>query len=380
MSDSTVSPKRQKVVIKVPESYKKVSDEVWQELETFLYTGFLTVPTTINEQQFVFKTINQHELRLITFSSPSDSTGNGLFRSRFIAYSIFMANGSNVLFDRPRHINKLFNLIKKLPDSVQNKIIENLTILNERSTHLYPLVEVYAYENRSRIKWAYSKNSPIHSPLNSGIPGTDQIGMNSCQQMWTALSQIIERRDEVEREWQHAKFIGSCFAGKGIRAIDERDRGRLEKERVDREELKMKVLFGYLNRYNPDEKEPEALITLPDGRKAHVVKKFKAETAEELAREMSAVVSGEKDHHDRVMEAETLRMQSRAAIISKERNKLLYTVPKYEGMPEGGSRVIGGKAEAEALLKRMREARETQRQAFAKFDLNSSNQETSDEE
>jgi hypothetical protein len=290
-----------------------------------------------------------------------------------------MANGSNVLFDRPRHIDKLFKLITRLSDVVQNKIIENLSILNERSTHLYPLVEIYAYENRSRIKWAYTKSSPIHSPLNTGMPGTDQIGMNNCQQMWTALSQIIERRDEIEREWQHAKFIGSCFAGKGIRSIDERDRGRLEKERVDREELKMKVLYRYLNRNNTvDGKEPEALITLPDGRKAFVAKKFQAETAEELAREMSAVVSGEKDHHDRVMESETLRMQKRAEIISKERNRLIYSSPSYEGMSQGGSRIVGGKIEAEALLQRMREAKETQRQAIARFDLGSVSQETSD--
>jgi hypothetical protein len=379
MSDEISLPKKRKITITVPESYKKVSDEVWKELETFLYMGFLTVPTVINEKPFVFKTVNQHELKLIEFSSPSSSLNNQ-FRARFIAYSIFMANGSNFLFDRPRHIDKLFKLILKLSDTVQNKIIENLTILNERSTHLYPLVEIYAYENRSRIKWAYSKSSPIHSSLNTGIPGTEQLGMNSCQQMWAALSQIIERRDEVEREWQHAKFIGSCFAGKGMRAIDERDRGRLEKERVDREELKMKVLFGYLNRYNTEAKEPENLITLPDGRKAYVVKKFKAETAEELAQEMSAVVSGEKDHHDRVMESETLRMQKRADIISKERNKLIYSSPRAEGIPEGGSRVIGGKAEAEALLQRIRDNRESQRQLIAKLDMNSAEEQTSNDQ
>lgn len=377
MSDEISPPKRRKVTISVPESYKKVSDEVWKELETFLYTGFLTVPTVINEKPFIFKTVNQHELKLIEFSSPSSSLNNQ-FRARFIAYSIFMANGSNFLFDRPRHINKLFNLILKLSDTVQNKIIENLTILNERSTHLYPLVEVYAYENRSRIKWAYSKSSPIHSSLNTGIPGTEQLGMNSCQQMWTALSQILERRDEIERDWQHAKFIGSCFAGKGIRAIDERDRGRLEKERIDREELKMKVLFGYLNRYT-NEKEPEATVTLPDGRKAFVVKKFKAETAEELAREMSAVVSGEKDHHDRVMEAETLKMQRRADILSKERNKLVYSSPKSNSLLEGGSRIIGGRAEAEALLQQIRENREHQRKLIAQFDAGSAEQSNSDE-
>lgn len=375
------SPKKRKVVITVPDSYKKVSDEIWYELELYLYVGFLTASTNINGKTFVFKTINQHELKLIEYSNIFNSLENrNSFRARFIAYSIFMANGSNALFDRPHHIDKLFRLVLNLPDTVQNKIIENLSILNERTINLYPLVEVYAYENRSKIKWNYTKSSPIHSPMNTGIPGTEQIGMNTCQQIWTALSQIIERREAIELEWSHAKFMGSCFAGKGIRAIDERDKGRLNKERTDREELKMKVLYKYLNR-TTGEKEPEELILLPGGKQAHVIKRFKAESAAELAKEMSAAASGEKDYHDMVIEAKQREMQQRSEIISRERNRIIYSAPRQPNAILGGSRIIGGKAEAEAYIRRMNETKEIQRQARAKFDSGElTEQETSDDE
>lgn len=375
--------RKQKVTISIPDTYKKVSEEIWYELENYLFTGFLTIPTTINGKTFVFKTINQYELKLIEYSNLLNSLENrSLFRARFIAYSIFMANGSNALFDRPNHIEKLFKLILKLPDVVQNKIIENLAVLNERATNLYPLVEVYAYENRSKIKWNHVKNSPIHSPLNTGIPGTEHLGMNTCQQIWTALSHIIERREEAEREWTYAKFIGSCFAGKGIRAIDERDKGRLNKERSDREELKMKVLYRYLNR-TTGEKEPEELVTLPGGKQAHVTKRFKAESAEELAKEMSAALSGEKDYHDMVIETKQREMQQRSEVIAKERNRIIYSAPKQPGGILGGSRIIGGRAEAAEFLRRMEETKEIQRQARAKFDqgeFEPVEQETSDEE
>lgn len=356
--------RKRKVNIVVPETYKKVSDEVWQELETFLYTGFLTATSTISDQLFVFKTTNQHELRLVNHMrsmSPSKLDVKNFFRSQFIAYSIFMINGRNMLFERPHYINRVIKTISHMSSVVQDKIIENLAALNERSNRLYPLIEVYAYENRSRFKWMHTKISPVHSSLNTGVPGTDELGMNLCQQTWVALNQIMDRRERIEHDWGHAKFIGSCFAGKSIRSIDERDRARLEKERVDREELKMKVLWGYMNRASGNDTSPDNLIILPGGRKASVVKKFKAETAEELAEEMSAAASGEKDYHDLVIEQKQKEMRQLAISMNAERMKM-YSAPRLEPGIQSttGSRILGGKAEADAYLKRMSDLREEQ--------------------
>jgi hypothetical protein len=363
-SSGSAPARKRKVTIVVPETYKKVSDEVWQELETFLYMGFLTATSVIHDQAFVFKTTNQLELRLVNHmrsTSPSKLDVKNFFRSQFIAYSIFMINGRNALFERPRHIDRLINTISRLPVVVQDKIIENLAALNERAARLYPLVEVYAYENRSRFKWMHTRLSPVHTALNTGIPGTDEIGMNLCQQTWVALNHIIDRREDMERDWSHAKFIGSCFAGKGIRSIDERDRSRLDKERVEREELKMKVLWKYLNRTSYGDDGPEDLIVLPGGRKASVVKKFKAETAEELAAEMSAAASGEKDYHDLVIEQKQKEMRERAIVMNRERMQM-YASPKLlpGSQSSTGSRILGGKQEADAYLKRMAELREEQ--------------------
>jgi hypothetical protein len=370
--------RKSKVTITVPDTYRKVSDDVWQELENFLYVGFLTATSIVQGQSFIFKTTNQLELRLINYIRLTDTSSlakKNIFRSQFIAYSIFMINGRNALFERPRHIDRMITAISRLPAVMQDKILENIAALNERAVRLYPLVEVYAYENRSRFKWMHTRLSPVHSSLNTGIPGTDELGMNLCQQTWVALNHIIDRREEMEREWSHAKFIGSCFAGKGIRSIDERDRSRLEKERVDREELKIKVLHRYLNRTSASE-DPEELIVLPDGRKASVTKKFKAETAEELAAEMSSAVSGLKDYHDLVIEAKQKEMRERAIMINRERMKM-YSAPQLSpGVQSStGSRILGGKAEADAYIKRMQELREAQlvraRNPNIEFDKNS---------
>lgn len=359
---------RRRVEIRVPENYKQVDESVWEELEKHVFTGFLTSTSTIVGQSFVFKTLNHHELKLIDFMRPgraSASEGRAHFRAAFIAHSVFFVNGQNVLFDRPKHISKLVRTVSKLQPRVQDKIIEALAALNERAARLYPLVEVYAYENRSRFRWSYVRGVPVHDDVNTGVPGTGVLGMNLCQQTWTALCQMIDRREEMEREWSNAKFIGGCFAGKGVRSIDERDRGRLEKERVDREDLKMKVLYRYLNR-TAGGKDPEEVISLPDGRKASVAKKFKAESAEELANELSAALSGEKDYHDLVIERKRQEFVERSRELELQRNsymrrpELPLSAPSVGG---GGSRILGGRAEADAYLKRMEEIRVRQAEA-----------------
>src|SRR5512135_63107 len=222
---------KQRVEIKVPDIYKHVDESVWQELETFLFTGFLSSPASVAGKSFVFKTLNHHELRNIQLARPMVGLPEerAQFRSAFIAYSIFMIDGQNAIYERPRHINRLIKTVARLNAKMQDEVVENLAALNEKAQLLLPLVEAYAHENRSRYRWFQIRGQPIHSPICTGIPGTDEVGANICQQNWIALNNVIDRNEEIERDWNNAKFIGSCFAGKGVRAIDEKDKIRREK-------------------------------------------------------------------------------------------------------------------------------------------------------
>ncbi len=355
-------PSQKRVEIKVPDIYKQTDESVWQDLEQFLYTGFLASPAVIQGKTFVFKTLNHYELRNIQFMRSVNGLPEerALFRSAFIAYSIFMIDGNNTIYDRPRHINRLIRTIGRLSAKVQEEIVENLAALNERSQTLLPLVEVYVHETRSRYRWLQVKQHAVHMPLCTGIPGTDEIGMNACQQTWVALNHILDRNDEMERDWQNAKFIGSCFAGKGIRSIDEKDKIRKEKDRTDREDLKMKVLYRYLNRkVGKDVPAEEPVpVKLPDGRMAHVVKRFRAETADELAAQLSAALSGDMDYHDMVIAAKMQQVQKRHDEQETFRRSLMARPTPGVGGVEllgGGARILGGKKEADAYVRRMQD-------------------------
>jgi len=353
------APKR-RIDIKVPDIYKQTDDAVWVDLEQYLYNGFLISPAIVQDRSFVFKTINPYELRNIQFMRPSGAgipDGSSVFRNAFIAYSLFMVDSNNAIYERPRHINRLMKAMSKLPAKMQDNILENLTALNERANLLLPLVEAYAYENRSRYRWLQIKGNPIHSTMSTGIPGTDELGMNVCQQTWVAINNVIDRNEEMEKDWQNAKFIGSCFAGKGMRSIDEKDKMRKEKERTEREDLKMKVLYAYLNRKigNKVPDEEPIPVKLPDGRMAHVVKRFRAESAEELAEQLSAALSGDMDYHDTVIAAKEAQLRKRGEEQELFRRSLMQRPPVFAGTVTGGARILGGKAEADAYVRRMRE-------------------------
>src|SRR5512135_2136673 len=86
---------KQRVEIKVPDIYKQVDESVWQELEQFIFTGFMTSPAFLQGKSFVFKTLNHYELRNIQYMRPMNGLAEerAQFRSAFIAYSVFMIDG-----------------------------------------------------------------------------------------------------------------------------------------------------------------------------------------------------------------------------------------------------------------------------------------------
>ncbi len=355
-----------RIQVKVPEQYRPVNDEVWEELEDHLFTGFLVSPALVFDRTFVFKTLNHNELRFVNHLKPRGKDpreARDRFKAAFIAHSIFLIDGENVLNGRAAHMRRLVNIVGKLTRPMQDKLLEELGILNQKAVRLYPLVEVYVYENRSRFKWMYLNGggTPIHSTAATGIAGTQELGMNYCQQTWVAVNRLTDTKEQMDRDWQNAKFVGSCFNGKGVRSVDERDKARRERERTEREDAKMRVLYAYLNRQaGAAEEDLKDKAQLPDGRIAKVEKKFQAISVDELAEQLSAALSGEKDHHDLVIDRQLSkidklrdeRVEMSRHIYSRSAADSVFQSASY---PIGGSsRILGGKAEADAQLARMR--------------------------
>jgi hypothetical protein len=378
-----------RVQISIPEQYKVTSDEVWEDLESYLFTGFLTSHAKLVGRSFVFKTLNHVEIQGMSYLRPAGGSPADVqetYKAAFIAHSVFYIDGENVLHERPRFINRLVKTVKKIPAKVQDEILEQLGALNGKASRLHPLTEVYVHENRSRFKWLQLKGTSVNFASSTGISGTDLLGMNYCQQAWTALNRLLDQREEMESEWSNAKFVGSCFNGKGVRSVDERDRARKERERSEREDKKMRVLYRFLNRLPAGDDRVPSEVTLPDGRRASVVKSFRAESVDDLAEQLSAALSGEKDHHDRIVEARERQNMERRQDIDGLR-RLVYSSPGVDpggsvagryassSVPaSGSSRILGGKAEADAYIERMNAIRLDAAARLRNMDLSSSDE------
>jgi len=125
--------KPRRVKITVPEQYRAVSDEVWTDLETYLYRGFLTSPAHVVGKTIVFKTINHLELENVSLLRPMRQSPPEVaahYRAAFIAYSVFVVDGVNVLHGRPDHIAQLVKIFSKLSQGVQEEIVSQLSALN----------------------------------------------------------------------------------------------------------------------------------------------------------------------------------------------------------------------------------------------------------
>jgi len=342
-----------RIKIAIPESYLGVDDNLWDELESYIFNGFLWCRTKIKNESIIFKTLNHHEMKFIRWNWPDIDSDD--FQFAFVAYSVLSINGENLLPDRTQHINKLRKSFSKMPGRLLNEIVNRLSELHIRSNNLHQLVEPYAYEPRSRFKWLAIKGNDITNVLSTGIPGTSNLGMNYCQQTWCALSEIIDRREVMENDWTNAKFVGSCFAGKGVRSIDDQDKARKERESRDREESKIQIIRAYLNKDKHLQSSPEKTVRLPDGRTAEVVAHYKLESVQELAKSMEQSLNGEKDWHDLVIERERERSELRKKDMeSKSMNWAMVPNELLEQSETKSSRVVGNKDTADAILSRIR--------------------------
>ncbi len=345
-----------KIVVSLPDSYvnRNSVDDYWDEIELFITRGFLTCKMSIKDLNVVFKTVNHKEISLINdmyFYNENKKM------DAYIAFSIFMMNGVQCLINRDETINRVVDLVGGMDTSVKNEIVSKLSHLNMRSNRLHKLVEFYAYEPRSRYKWLSVKGTRITDENNTGVPGTSRIGMNYCQESWVALSTIIDIKNEVESNWTNAKFVGSCFAGKAIKEVYDRDNANKENEIKEREERKASVLSTYINSiHGVDNATQKRYEMLPDGRRAEIVSKNVAETAEQLADQLSMALSGEKDEHDRIVEMEIKKIRERENKIN-ERIETMYTLTNnISNFDEDNPSIrVITEEEAKALIKKSNE-------------------------
>lgn len=285
----------------------EVNPEVYKDVETLLFQGFLTLYGEVNGVPFIFKSLNHHEHQNIQWVSGNISgKGSDLrYYATFIAYGIFMVDGENILLDRERWVPKLVKTFETFPAPARAKIVQYLSEVNRRASNAVTLAEAYQMEAASRFKWAQLQGLGLGSTACTGIVGSANLGLNYAQLVWRALNHYEDIKDQTEREWDHSKFIGGCFVGgKEIRKVHSQDQERRKKERETRLERKDKIIRLVLLGENPEVDSKTNQI------------KIVARTVEELASQLERDLRGEKDWHDEIVAKEEAKI--RAAIQDRQ--------------------------------------------------------------
>ena len=310
--------------IEIPKD-PEVDPKVYRDVEALLYRGFIHISVDINGVPFVLKSLNQHEFSLLQmvvgpYRNPADTWKR--FYSIFLAYGVFMINGQNILSDRDRWISEIADHFDKLPVVARNRMIWHLSEINRRASSAVLLTEAYAMEGSSRFRWSQVRGLDLSSPSLTGIRGTEYLGLNWSQLTWRALNIFDDAKETIERDWENAKFIGACFAGKGLNKIYNHDNKRRREEtdarRSRKDHLLRHVVLGAPLDDGVERKDGQVIIA--------------AKTVDQLADQLTKSLKGERDFHDEVV----------AAIEERNQNEYKTQQERLQQLAEANEERFGG--------------------------------------
>jgi hypothetical protein len=312
----------------------EVDPAVYRDTENLLFRGFLTITADINDTRFVFKSLNHHEFNLLEFVAGSGSRPqpSSRFWNTFIAYCVFMIDGMNVLADRGRYIPEVAKAFSEFPPQMRTRIIRHLSEINRRASNAVRLAEAYAMEDQSRFRWAQIRGLDLTQTALTGIPGTEYLGMNWGQLIWRAINYYEDKKEDYDRSWEHAKFVGSCMAGKGISKVYRQDEARRRKDR-DARLARKDALLNHVLLGQP----------MKEQRSKYGVPMVVAHTEEELAEQLERDLKGEKDWHDVIVDRYEQQIRQRREEERQESERIAAQyVAKYGDAPlTGGSDLTG---------------------------------------
>jgi hypothetical protein len=342
----------------------EVNPEVYRDVEPMLYRGFITVSAEFSigkdDLYLVFKSLNHHEFELLRFSGGlRNERVAQSFWNTFLAYGVFMIDGVNVLVERERWIPKIAETFEAFPKEAKAKIIRHVAEANRRASRAVMLSEAYAMENASRYRWMQLKGLDLTAPAVTGIEGTQRLGLNWAQQLWRALNLVEDRNEQHERDWENAKFVGSCFAGKGIAKVYNQDNDRRRKDKEDRIARKDRLLREIvLGETVPDKTHmlPGAVMTVP-------------RTVDELTDQLRKDLNNEKDWHDKVIEEHEIRIREQYHARQTQQE----TVAR-ENATQFGNQYVVGNADMTGLTpkeveKRVAQTKQLQAQAASRMQI-----------
>lgn len=253
----------------------------YADLENFIFRGFISYKLRINNVDLVLKSINDLEYETVRVMSGLEDSPNYSynFHLNYLILSIYMINGKNILPHREKYYLDLVTIFKSYPSFIINNIFTHIDTIMGIIDKNSKLVEPYSYEAISRYHWQSKKGIPLNSHQQTGILGTEYLGLSQIQNYWTVLNIREDDKENFEKSYSLQKFLASFWNGKAVSKIENSDKSKKKEEEERRERIKM---IGTPEEYN--------YLSGP------------THTAKDLVNELNKQIRGEKDKHDLIVE------------------------------------------------------------------------------
>jgi len=268
----------------LPKSTPEQRFPFYEDVESLINVGFLSHSIDINGVSLNIRSLNPGDTFLL-----KSRVGRGTdsqWQNWAIASTIWMIDGYLVLGDSQAPAF-LYPRIRDLPSAARDILFSQVMCLHHRQTRAIKAAEAYCFESASRFKWKAYKSGPVNS--HTGVPGSERLGLNHVQQIWSVFNEVEDIRREEESMWEGMKLVASAHAPKGIKKIDDADQMRRASEDERRQQVMDKFFYTLIGVFTEEGKPRE------DG--PQYISKH--QSADDLAEEMYNWVTGKEDWHDR---------------------------------------------------------------------------------
>jgi len=270
-------------------------NEAYNTLAEIIFKGFIVSDFYFDSNHIIFKTINDKEFELMKIYAGNTNSYDYQFRFNiyFLVFSLLIISNQNVLIDRDKHIDELFTLFSSLPQYILRKMIDLLNTEDARTLEASKYLEGFSYTDRSRSNWKIASETLLTNPEFTGIPGTENIGTNSCQESWILINKSLDNEEKYDTDFSMALLITSASNPKGARQIRNQHSGAVHGLEDRRAHL---ADIGYMDSKEWSSKGWAA----------------RTDTAEELVAELDRQMKGQKDRHDLLIEAHLKQVKDSA--------------------------------------------------------------------
>lgn len=264
-----------------PCSYEQRA-EFYHDVEKLINPGFLTANVVVEGVRLSFRTLF-HGDHFLMNGRCDGSNRDWLLWS--VAHSTWMVDGQVILGDANSPL-ELYDFYGGLHKSALHKLVHLQYSLNRKLNSSVDTIRIYNEEDVSRYVWKQQGKVPVNSPLATGIPGTELLGMNPVQKMWVMYNDSQDKRDIDRGMWDNSKFLASAFNQKGMKAVEQRSKTRDETDEKLKQDRFDEFFYGKVGLAEDGKsKTARSIKSIPD-----------------LVNEYKDWVEGNLDHHDLVVE------------------------------------------------------------------------------